>query len=80
MSAFKVSPEKFLALHTLWAQQHANTGRVSISLYRDGVGKPRLLLEGWPHPKSWIFLATLAPQHNKVKPIQPRLEAQHESA
>lgn len=57
----KLSPEKFLQAHRPWAQAHANAGRETLSLYRDSVGKPRLLLQGWPHAKSWILLGHVTP-------------------
>lgn len=69
MTTLKLSPEKFVALHRPWAQAHANAEHEATDLFRDGVGKPRLLLHGWPHARSWIFVATVqpAPAVRKVK-------------
>lgn len=66
MNALKLSPEKFLQAHKPWAQAHASAQHEALDLFRDGVGKPRLLLHNWPHAKSWVRVATLQPQAPRV--------------
>lgn len=67
----KIGPEKFLSLHRPWAQAHANAGHESLDLLRDALGKPRLLLHGWPHAKSWHLLATIQPAPPLTRQVKP---------
>lgn len=55
-------PDKFASLHRPWAQAHANASHQVLDLFRDAKAKPRLLLHGWPHPRSWTLVVTVPPQ------------------
>lgn len=63
---------KFLFKNEAWAQSHANASREAVCLFRDPTNRPRLMLVGWPSPKSWHLVATVRPQPSKTSAAPDR--------